>query len=226
MSAFWRLYSGLDRQDPGTQADVPWALKYAHGAMRVCGAGCRSGADTHSLGLALPDTLVEKAAHLANKAAVRCTELPNIAVRHGDMAQLQGAYDLIWCAGALHFLGVTEGLNAWRSALAPNGRIAFFEPCYLGFAPEARLKAFWQDCSGTINAAGIEAAGRRVLGLRRVIGQVWADYYAALQRQIATLAPKTGTNLFAVLASSQAEIDGWRAAQDQIADTLYVVEPA
>ncbi len=59
------------------------------------------------------------------------------------MGVLTGPFDLIWSAGALYFLGVTDGLTGWRAALAPGGAVAFSEPCFFTDTPSDAARAFW-----------------------------------------------------------------------------------
>jgi hypothetical protein len=151
-----------------------------------------------------------------------------VQVRQGDMAKITGPYDLIWCAGALYFLGVTEGLRAWRRALSPDGRIAFSEACLLP-NPSDNALAFWQEYPQVTHAEGIRArvaaAGYRVIGERMVIGAPWAAYYDSMSARIAKLQPDATGDLLAALDAAQTEITRWRNAPSEIAYLLMVVAP-
>lgn len=137
-----------------------------------------------------------------------------------------GPYDLIWCAGALYFLGVTEGLIGWRDALAPGGRVAFSEPC-LPDGPAPRADAFWADYPAATDAAGIacriEAAGWRICATRLIAGGAWEAYFTPMQRRIDTL--RGDPSLGAAIEAEEREIALWRAAPDEIAYLLCVVAP-
>ena len=153
---FLTLYSRLDRQGPGTPEDVLWALGRLGltGDLRVCDAGCGTGADTVTLARALPQAQVEgldAVPAFIEAGQARVADLPNATLRVGDMAALEGPYDLIWSAGAIYFLGVTEGLRAWRAALAPGGTVAFSQGVFLGGdEPQAcsptDAKSVWAAC--------------------------------------------------------------------------------
>ena len=52
-----------------------------------------------------------------------------------DPADL-GPFDLIWCAGAVYFEGITECLQAWAPALKPGGAVAFSEVCWFTDTPD------------------------------------------------------------------------------------------
>ncbi len=235
MKAFHRLYSGLDREGPGLPEDVHWALHRLDmsGAVRVCDAACGSGADTRTLGEALPEArieAVEKMRHLAEEAAARTADLSNVAVRSGDMAEITGPYDLIWSAGALYFLGVTEGLRMWKDALARGGVVAFSEPERTQAEGDAAEEAFWAGYPALTDMDGIrawvEAAGYEVTDSRRIIGAPWKAYYRSLAARIVDLSDDSDPEMQAVLADSWQEVAHWRAATDKIAYALILARPA
>ena len=235
MNAFERLYSGLDREGPGLAEDVFWALDRLEirGEVKVCDAGCGSGADARTLGAALPDgdvEAIEQMPHLAREAEERCAALANVVVHQGDMAALPGYYDMIWCAGALYFLGVTEGLRLWRSHLAPGAAVAFSEPVRTQPPGDAQEEAFWggedtplTDLDGI--RTRVEAAGYQVIDSRRIIGEPWKAYYRSLAARIITLADDPDPEMQAVLAESWREVSNWRAAPGKIAYELVLARP-
>ncbi|MEI2804782.1 class I SAM-dependent methyltransferase [Albidovulum sp.] len=231
---FFALHRDLPREGPGQAEDVHWAL-YAAAVpedARIADLACGPGADTRTLAKARPKARIEAVDRVAHFVeAARAATAPwagRVTVRVGDMAQVSDPYDLIWCAGGLYFLGVTEGLRLWRKALAPGGHVAFSEPC-LPPRPSDAARAFWADYPAVTGIGGIRervaAAGYRVLGERMVIGAAWRDYYEPMARRVALLRPDAGPALAAVLDSAEAEIARWRAAPDDIAYALMVVAP-
>lgn len=236
--AFFALHRNLPREGPGRAADVLWALAEAGTPARahICDVACGPGADTVTLAEARPDARIlalDGTAHFVAEARARTASFGSrVQVAAGDMARLAGAFDLIWCAGAVYFMGVTEALTAWRAALAPGGRVAFSEPVLLSDPPSACARTFWQDEYPGITAlAGIEArvvaAGFRLLGHRMVVGAPWAEYFLPLESRIATLrAAGPGADLKAVLDEAAREIAHWHDCPSDIAYALCVVEPA
>ncbi|MCC5963586.1 MAG: class I SAM-dependent methyltransferase [Rhodobacteraceae bacterium] len=232
--AFLTLYSDLAREGPGAPADLGWALSVAAtpAQARIMDAGCGSGADTMTLAKERPQAQIEAVDKIAQfVAAAKRRTAPfgdRVQVRQGDMAQLEGPYDLIWCAGAIYFLGVTEGLRAWRPALAPGGAVAFSEPCLLP-RPSDAARAFWAEYPQITDVAGIRArvadAGYRVLGEQMQIGDAWEAYYIPMGRRIAMLRPDATGALAEALDAAEAEIARWRAAPSEIAYALMVVTP-
>lgn len=233
--AFLTLYSDLNREGPGAAADLGWALSVAAtpAQARICDAGCGSGADTVTLAKERPKArieAVEKIAHFVEAAQKRTAPFGDrVEVRQGDMAQLTGPYDLIWCAGALYFLGVTEGLQGWRAALAPGGAVAFSEPCLLSRPSQAALDFWAVEYPQVTDVAGIRArvaaAGYRVLGEQMQIGDAWGAYYIPMAKRIETLRPGASGALAAALDEAEREIARWKAAPSEIAYALMVVAP-
>ncbi|MEO9780358.1 MAG: class I SAM-dependent methyltransferase [Sedimentitalea sp.] len=228
-----RIYTGLDREGPGEPADVAWVIDQlgVPKPSSVCDAGCGSGADTVTLASMLPEaqiTTIEQLPHLAKEAQARCNALPNVNVLQSDMAQLDGSYDLIWCAGALYFLGVTEGLRGWRTALTPGGAVAFSEPVLLAPADET-VAAFWEEYPAITDLDGInarvETAGYDVVDHRLIIGAPWQRYYTPLAAHVAALHAEHDPDLREAVAATEREIALWQSAQDRIAYALILVRP-
>ncbi len=232
--AFLTLYTDLAREGPGAAADLGWALSVAATPQlaRICEAGCGSGAETVTLAKERPKAqidAVDKIAQFVAAAQKRVAPFgARVQVRQGDMASIDGPYDLIWCAGALYFLGVTEGLSKWRSALALGGAIAFSEPCLLP-RPSTAARAFWAEYPQITDVTGIRArvaaAGYRVLGEQMQVGDAWEAYYIPMARRIEKLRPYAQGALVEALDEAESEIARWKAAPSEIAYALMVVAP-
>ncbi|EEX14380.1 methyltransferase type 12 [Citreicella sp. SE45] len=231
---FVTLYARLDRQGPGLAGDVLWALEVlgVAGAVRVCDAGCGTGADCATLARALPSGEVEgieATPAFVAAAEARLQGLPNARVSVGDMAALSGPYDLIWSAGAIYFLGVTEGLRGWRGALAPGGAVAFSQGVYLGGDEPQAVRDFWAGEPALPGRAAlreqVEAAGFEVTATRLLTGAPWQAYYDSLAREAAALRPAATREMAAVLDGAEREIALWRRAPERIAYDLVLARP-
>jgi SAM-dependent methyltransferase len=236
LAAFFTVHRGLPREGPGTSEDVLWALAVAGTpeAARICDAGCGPGADLVTLAGTRPAARIEgieaHAGFVAEAAGRVAPFGPRVAVRQGDMAAPGGPFDLIWCAGALYFLGVEAGLAGWRASLAPGGRVAFSHPVVAPDDPP-EVAAFWQGEAGVgtqgQTEAAIARAGYAVLGWRRIAGAAWEAYYTPLAARVADLrAGPVSPVLDRALAATEREIALWRAVPDRIAYGLWVVAPA
>ncbi len=233
MSGFFTLHCDLPREGPGTAADVHWLLAQISALSRICDAACGPGADLATFAEALPGAAldgIDKQAHFI--AAARARLLPHghrIGLTVGDYAGISGAYDLIWCAGAVYFIGIGRALPLWRPALAPGGHVAFSEPVLLTDPPSPQVREFWQDIPQITDAAGIgqrvTAAGFRTLSTRLVIGAGWAEYYAPMVQRIAHLRRLGDAGLAGVLDEAEHEIALWRQVPEQIAYLLSLVAP-
>lgn len=231
---FFELHRGLPREGPGRPEDVLWAVEATglSGAVRVLDAGCGPGADLETLAEALPEAEVEgvdMVAGFAEEAQARVARFGGRAyARHGDMATLEGPYDLIWCAGALYFLGLEQGLRLWRDALAPGGWIAFSEPCYPSDDPSEDARAFWQGQAEVPTLddlrSRVAAAGYVLRGERMIAGAAWQAYYNPLEARADAL--EAQCRAARAVADARREIALWRAAREEIAYALLLAQPA
>ena len=140
-----------------------------------------------------------------------------------------GPYDLIWCAGAVYFVGIGAALSGWRSDLAPGGRVAFSEPV-LSQPASTEALAFWAHEYAPLDEAGMVAqvgdAGYEVVATRRIFGAAWAAYYDPLAAKIATLRASDPTLAVAQNCDeNEREMQNWRVAQDEVASQLIVARP-
>jgi trans-aconitate methyltransferase len=235
VSEFFILHRDLPREGPGEPGDIAWALDEGGlgGAARVVDAGCGPGADLVTLAEALPEARIEgieAQAHFVEAARQRVAQFgERVTVRRGDMCDIAGPVDFIWCAGALYFLGVTEGLAAWRPALAPGGAVCFTEPAWCSDTPSDVARVFWEEYPAIAGMDGIkarvEAAGYRVLAARFLEPSAWAAYYVPQSARIAALRPGASPDLAKVLDAAEAEIAGWRAAPEEITYAQLLVAP-
>lgn len=233
--AFFTLYSDLDREGPGEDADVTWVAEVTElpRDARICDAGCGSGANVPALLAAAPEghvTAIDRHKPFIDELLGRIGLDKRVTAYVANMAKLKGPYDLIFCAGALYFLGIEKALGAWRPALAKEGHVAFSEPCLFAEAPSPAALAFWGDDFPITDAGGIDArvrrAGFETVATRRLSDAAWEAYYTPLERRIAALRPTADEALRSVLEASQTEIDTWRGVKDETGYLLSVVRPA
>ncbi|RVT84405.1 class I SAM-dependent methyltransferase [Rhodobacteraceae bacterium CCMM004] len=229
---FWDIHDGLPREGPGEPADIAWALEVAGtpAEARILDAGCGPGADLETLAALRPAaTLTGIEAHAPFAAAAQARLGDRATVHTGDMADPGGPYHLIWCAGALYFLGVTEGLTAWRGALAPGGHVAFSEPIWVSADPPEAARAFWAQYPAITDRDGLDAriaaAGYRVLGRRLLSPAGWEAYFGPLEARLDTLRA-AGHGDASAVAEEAREIALWRQAPEAITYALTVVAPA
>ena len=228
--AFMELYSGLPREGPGTVDSLLNVLEIADTPPlgRVLDAACGSGADCVSFSRALPN--VELIGIEQQEAFINAAKARGIHAdfRVGDMLWPEGEFDLIWCAGAVYFVGVETALEAWRSHLRLNGKIALSELVWTA-QPSSDAKAFWQDAYPQMDskngfAARIEACGFSILSAEPLGRAGWEDYYNALRKNVAHLKGQSDV-MDTVCAETEAEIAIYDAHFGEFDYVLYLVEP-
>lgn len=233
--AFYTVHHGLPREGPGDAESVALALEMAGTprVARICDAACGPGADTLTLALLRPDALIDALdAHegFVAQARERAQGLDRVMFEVGDMRDLEGPYDLIWCAGAIYFLGVEEGLRMFRKTLNASGAVAFTEPVRLGPLSE-RAERFWAEYPALTDIAGVEAriaaAGFETLGTHVLPPAAWEAYYQPLEARMAELRRgEVSPALEAVLAEHDEEIAVFRTSAGSYSYALFVVRPA
>ncbi|MEM9780645.1 MAG: class I SAM-dependent methyltransferase, partial [Pseudomonadota bacterium] len=149
LSPFFTLHSDLPREGPGDRASLDRAMERVGVTRdaRILDAACGPGADIEGLLAHAPEgqvTAIDKHLHFIDAVNARFEADARVTARQGDMAQPGGSFDLIWCAGALYFLGVEDGLRGWREVLTPGGHVVFTEPVIFQTPPSAAAIAFWE----------------------------------------------------------------------------------
>lgn len=235
MQAFFTLHRDLSREGPGEAEDILWAAACAKTPRnaQVVDAGCGPGGDIATLLQVAPEghvTALDKTAQFVDVARAAWAEDDRVTVLKADMTRIINEYDLIWSAGAVYFIGVTEALTAWRRSLRKGGAIAFSEICWFTDSPSDRPKRFWSEGYPNMRteagvAAQIEAAGFEIIGQRRLSDAAWEAYFGPLDTRIAQLRPGADAALHAVLDEAEEEAACWRAHRDEFGYLLSVVQP-
>ncbi len=233
-SDFFRLFEGLTRVGPGCAADVGWAGARANVAAdaRIFDAGAGPGGDVSALRQLAPDGHVHAVdkhppfiAHLTRKFA----DDAGVTGHVGDMMTAPGrAYDLIWCAGAIYNVGVTEALRRWRGFLAGKGCVAFSQIYRSGpdLPDEVRQLFDGVELEDADTIAGqVAAAGYGMVATRRLSDAAWEEYYRPLGARIAALRPQAGAGMARVLDQTEAEIAIWRKYRRDFGYLLCAVRP-
>lgn len=234
MTAFFTLHRDLPREGPGEPSDVNWAVEQVDLPARaeIADVACGPGSDIGALRAAIPQghvTALDKTAHFVDTARGRFVADGNVTLLRADMAAIANEYDLIWCAGAVYFLGVTEALTSWRKSLRKGGVVAFSEPCWLTDTPSEEACTQWADYPAMSDANGIaervRAAGYEVVASRVLSNEAWENYYTPLEARIEKLRPGAEGDLAQVLDATEAEIACWRAHREEFGYLLTVARP-
>lgn len=241
---FLEVYGTLPRGGPGGDEHTTRALGLVPGATprAVLDLGCGPGAHTVCLARALPDARIlalDTLPEMVEETNRRLADagLAGRARAHvGDMAQPPvepGSQDLIWCEGAIYFMGVTEALLAWRPLLSTGGTVAFTEAAWLTSAPPAEIRTWWlseypaiSDRSGV--QARIDMAGYRTVGTFALPPSAWWDeYYEPMQARMEALRARLPDDQAAVdvVRSAEVEIDMFQRFSEHYSYVFFVVQP-
>ena len=216
--SFFTLHRDLPREGPGERADVEWVFATAQVPTnaRILDAGCGPGGDIAALLAAAPQAsllAVDSHAPFVDQVKTRFGHDPRVTARAMPMQDCPGRFDLIWCAGALYFLGLEAGLGILAQKLAPGGVLAFSEPCFFTPDPSPAARAFWEDHptrQASEIAAAVADAGLTLLDQRPLGDAAWEAYFGPLEDRIAQLRPEASASLSAILDENEAEAQNWR----------------
>jgi len=229
--AFIELYSGLPREGPGSVDSLLRVLEIADTPPfgRILDAACGSGADTETLLRVLPGA--EVVAVDQQEAFIEAAKARGLKaeISVGDMLWPQGAFDLIWCAGAVYFTSLETALTAWRNHLRPGGKIAFSEIAWMREDISPAAKDFWAGAYPYMSRPDdlerrIEASGFRVLSAEPLGRAGWEGYYNALRENIARL-QGTSEVMDEVIKETADEIAVYDAHFGDFDYVVFLVEP-
>lgn len=238
--AFFRLFQGLPRQGPGSDARTREALRRLGplpAAPRILDLGCGSGRSTLVLAATLRTKVIAVDQHAPFldqlRAAAHQRGLEHlIEIRCADMAAPgvpAGSVDLLWSEGAIYLLGFEAGLRLWRPLLAPGGRLAVSECSWLVAEPPAEAAAFFAEgypAMGDVeqNSARARAAGFDVLDHFPLPPEAWWDeYYTPLEERMARLGRDADPELAAVIDETRREIELYRRHGDSYGYVFYLL---
>lgn len=229
---FWTVHADLPRQGPGDLASLNRALQSAgvRPEWRGFDAGCGPGADLPGLSVRLAHvTACDLYAPFVAQA--QALNLPNVTLYTGSMTDIaqhapDAGFDLVWCAGALYFLGVEDGLRCFKEALTKQGVVCFSEPClFAESTPE--IESFWGGYP-TVDQAGIAdqvaRAGFEVIDAFPLPDVAWEAYFAPMETRLAMLRGQDpDADLQDAIQEAEVEIARWRRLRR---DTGYLMVTA
>lgn len=230
---FFRLHDDLPREGPGDIETLNWALDRAEigVAANILDAGCGPGGDVTGLLAHAPEglvTAVDAHAPFIRSVEARFAGDPRVLAVVGDMTTPPNApFDLIWCAGALYFLGLVEGLRRMHGLLDPGGALAISYPCYFVSEPGSEAKAFWaaEDLIVPTEADirdHFVRAGFQWLGACPLPDAAWHAYYAPLLARAEMLESEADPALADAILDARTEAEAWMAAKDETGYLLVV----
>lgn len=241
-AASFYLHSGLPRQGPGSDASTSKALGLLPPLPPqpfVLDLGCGPGKHTLVLARRLRTRVVAidihqpfldqlaqaaRAAGLATAVETRCLSMDAL-----DYAE--ESVDLIWCEGAVYFLGVGRALRLWRPLLRPGGVVTFTEATWLTPQPPAPAADWWRTVYPAIttveeNLATARREGYQVLDTFALPSQDWwTEYYTPLRARMAALRPQGSAwpELAQAIEETEQEIRLYEEFGDSYGYVFYIL---
>lgn len=223
------LFDGLDRCAPGDADSLRIACAGLAPTSQVLDAGCGTGADLPMLLALVPKGQVT-AIDLAEPfiASIRA-RYPMVRAEVADMTHPPGGpYDLIWSGGAIYGPSVAKALTAWRSKLAPAGRVVFTDLVLRTSTPAPEVVSFFAAEGVPMRDAAalkscVTAAGWRCRSCDLLPDRAWAAYYEPLELRLDGLTIDATTA--GVAAAFRAEIALWRQHGTDYGYALVVAVP-
>ena len=241
--AFFRLFEGLPRQGPGSDACTREALRRLPplpAQPRALDLGCGAGRQTLVLAEVLRTKVVAVDLHQPFldqlEVSAHARDLAHLVeTRRADMGALDlppASVDLLWSEGAIYILGFEDGLRLWRPWLTPGGLAAVTECSWLGATRSEEVTAFWREAypaMGSVadNLARAGRAGFEVCDWFALPPSAWwDDYYTPLLQRIEDLAPAADPALAAIIAETEHEIDFYRRHHEVYGYVFYLMRAA
>jgi hypothetical protein len=141
--------------------------------------------------------------------------------------------ELIWCEGAIYFLGVTEALRTWRPYLTGCGCVAFTEPVWLQSNLHKEIESWWsREYPAMTDMAGVQQAifdaDYRVIDSFVLPADAWwTDYYRPMEARIPRFLDEYSGDEAAkeVAAAAEEEISMFRRFSDAYSYGFFAAGP-
>ncbi len=238
MEALFRLFEGLPRLGPGSEASTLRALRMLPdlpAEPRILELGCGTGAATLALARETGGHVTAVDVHPPflddlERRAVAGGISDRIATRLQSMDALDdppSSCDLIWSEGAIYLIGFETGLRLWRPLLRPGGYACITEATWLTDAPPGGAREFWDAAypdMGTIaqNLERARSAGYETLGTFALPRFDWdAEFYEPLKARIEAL--RGDASMAAVIEETEQEIRLFEAYGDSYGYAFYLL---
>lgn len=199
MNDFERIFAGLDRHGPGSDAGTLHALRAVDiPVRRILDIGAGTGASTLVLAQHSAAEIVALDNHAGSLATLSArTAAAGVAERvttcNASMLDIPfpaASFDLLWAEGSAYIMGFEAALERWRPLLRQPGYLvvsdlAWTDRAAQGAAAPAEVVEFWRRAyppmtDAATRARQAEAAGYRVAAQFWLDDEAWRNFYAPL----------------------------------------------
>lgn len=206
------LHRDGKRQGPGGDDETRLAITLSglsgRTGLKIADIGCGTGASTLVLAQAL-DASVTAVDFLPDFlrdleiAAERQNLMKRIETLAASMDALpfeEQSFDAIWSEGAIYNIGFTNGIQAWRRLLKPDGILAVSELTWLTKERPAELEQHWlreypEVDTASTKMAILEDNGFSPIGYFALPKRCWLDnYYRPMQARFAAFLERNDTS--------------------------------
>ena len=220
------LHRDGKRQGPGGDDETRLAITLSglsgRTGLKIADIGSGTGASTLVLAQAL-DASVTAVDFLPDflRDLEIATERQNLMKRIETLAASMDAlpfeeqsFDAIWSEGAIYNIGFTNGIQAWRRLLKPDGILAVSELTWLTKERPAELEQHWlreypEVDTASTKMAILEDNGFSPIGYFALPKRCWLDnYYRPMQARFAAFLERNDTSdaAAAIVAAEEHEI--------------------
>ena len=240
---FFRIFEGLPRQGPGSDACTARAFhlipEIPRGA-RILDIGCGSGMQTLALARLCPesaitacdihqpflDDLQERAKNSGLNARIK-----TMRASMDNLVFPAESFDLIWAEGSAFVMGFTEALHSWKRYLKSPGYLALSECVWFSHTPPDECRQYFAERYPAMMheqeaRTVIRDAGYSILGTLRLPDATWwDDYYIPLSRNLKDLKHqyRNDQEVQALLRSMEEEIQIFRRYSAEYGYSFFVL---
>ncbi|WP_019613391.1 MerR family transcriptional regulator [Psychromonas ossibalaenae] len=236
MVDFMRVFKGLDRWGPGSEAETLKALaKIPFSVQSMLEIGCGQGIATTVLTkhCSARITAVDNEESALRRLSERLTgagldgRVTPVCASMTDLPFEAASFDVIWAEGSAYIMGVAQALAQWRGLLKDNGVLVISDLVWHSTSPSADVQAFWQkeypDMTTTaVRIEQAEAAGYQVLDNFTLSEKAWQAYYLPLQDRIDALRSEMAGS--AVFMDIETELAVYRKNRDEFGYQFFVLK--
>jgi len=239
------FHPSLPRLGPGDTRSTQKAIEILRPhlgpePLNILDLGCGNGAQTLILAEFLPGRVTAVDTHQPfleelNRRAIRAAvaeKIENLCVDMGSPDLPSGAYDLVWCEGALYNLGLDAGLRQGFRLLSPGGCMAFTELNWLSDKRSEACQDFFDQVHLPVIDVSANLAHIRDVGFREIehftlpAESWWSDFYRPLQGRLAELKGEAARDekLAEVIKGLEAEIEVFLTHYDEFGYVFYLLQ--
>lgn len=241
MHYFLQIYGTLPRAGPGSNDLTRKAFEMMSDlpeSPRILDIGSGPGMQTVQLlrltsgtvvALDLLPDMIARVEAEATRAGV-ADRLETLQLDMNEMDFPEASFDVIWCEGAIYFLGFEKGLRKVKDFVKPGGYVAVSEAVWLRSDPSPEAVEFWEEYPEVDTVANklavIDRVGYECVGHFVFPPSAWTEaYYDPMEQRIAEKEAewRDVPDAVEVLDRAKKEIATFRRNSDSFSYAFFVM---